>query len=248
MSERIAAMLQGLESTSSKVLEESRKQSESLEQIVLNLTNSVQQSMGSVTSAVSTTVNDLMAKTSATTDAARDNIDRLIGANQASLSELQHAQTTLRDTLSAFDGAMNGVRETARQLDSAGKLFEQSGEEIKAGASALSSHSSFLKSIFSDFKSVVESLEAENRRIQQLNGEYPRIFSEIDSSLASILKQIEERTEVYNQSMRKGVGETVSSLDNHLQRATKTFGDTIEDLEDKFSDLSELLEKLLRRK
>lgn len=157
----------------------------------------------------------------------------------AAFDEQMARQTSaFADIASNARGAAGELTKAAHQMGEAGQPVAAAAERIEAASRELGNLSAAQKASLETMSAIGDRLAASNEAVQASWQRYADRFDQVDAELARIFEQFARNADVYHETVRNFMVE----LDQNLDKAVKTLGGGIEEMNASVTELTETLQ------
>jgi hypothetical protein len=242
MTNTVTQLLENMNKSSAIHAAEMAKRNEELAALMKGMLEQMQLSFNQSSSAVSTTVSDVINKSSEWNEKTTAQIAAVMEEQTKNTRAVTEARDSLMNALDIFKRAVVDGSNTLGQLGVMSTSVKEGSTALSSALTNLSKTHDRVGDITGHLGQNAQNLHVVIERQAEIVGGYERIVNDLDKALSGVLGQVVTGVENYSNKVKSGLEESLGIFDNHLSTATNKLGGVVELLTENLDDFTESLD------
>jgi chromosome segregation ATPase len=237
MSARMDGLMKALDSQIQKQEQSSDASVTKLHQGFAHLLSSIEKNTQIQNENLNKLLSDIVAKTSQATSGLISNVESLSAKNSNIVSGFTNLNENISKSVEKYQEAVNSTKSLIQSTsDLAGNLGSSLNQLASVQTKIDQTFHQFLEQT-----SVVQTIQKDNAESVQ---KYQSVFREVEGGLETVLKQIADNLQRYNDLTRTGLEGYLKQYDDSLSNATVKLSSTVKDLDELLENLGDHMDTI----
>jgi methyl-accepting chemotaxis protein len=243
--DRLDGLMSALQASSTQMADDTKRTSTHIGDLAGSMTATLDTAFKTLARDLQEMVGGLISKSAAYTDGTASQFRMMAETQERSVAKLEEARGILFLAMGTFKETINTATDSYIELKKLVTEMRQVSDSTGVAMQRLRQAQEDVVTLTSSAREGVAELAGGARNLGDAVGknvdvikQYERLLDQVDSSLSSILRQLDDRTAKYNAAMGEYVERSLVAFDKQLAKATAQLGNTIEELSDNLDKIT----------